>query len=258
MSDHDSHIDSQQSVMKKITASEFAAKFPTKRDVWRFLANEVSWYLPPVDTVTIWHLRDMARGKRSHIKNSNLRVIHIPQYEGLTVETLHAEAKKNPNVMRALPEVEKEVLKLPRAYIGNVMVTFLGNSFERWVEQRVRERNAKLKDDRKLELELDEDIAAIFHASTSIGGKYIHAINIYILVMPFHDTHYVYVLLSVVSKGNSANLMKPGAKRRRSKETIKEEKRQEAQKTKEMAAAIAELMQYREAEPARLALIQQL
>ena len=52
--------------------------------------------------------------------------------------------------------------------------------------------------------------------------------------------------------------MKPGAKRRRSKETIKEEKRQETQKAKEMADAIAELRQFREAEPARLALIQQL
>ena len=162
MASHDSHISSHGSAMRKITASEFAAKFPTKRDVWRFLANEVSWYLPSVDTVTIWHLRDMAMNKRSHIKNTNLRVIHIPQYEGLSVEKLMVEAKKYPNVMRALPEVEKEILKLPRAYIGNVMVTLMGDPFERWVEQRIQERNAKLKDERELELELDEDIAAIF------------------------------------------------------------------------------------------------
>ena len=73
--------------------------------------------------------------------------------------------------MRALPEVEKEIMKLPRAYIGNVMVTFLGNPFEKWVEKRIAERNAKLKNERELELEMDQDIAAIFHASTSIGGK---------------------------------------------------------------------------------------
>ena len=62
----------------------------------------------------------------------------------------------------------------------------------------------------------------------------------------------------IVSKGNSANLMKPGAKRRRSKETIKEEKRQEANKAKEMADAIIELAQFRDMEPARLAEIKRL
>ena len=150
MSGNDLEIRSHSSGVRKITAAEFAVKFPTKRDVWRFLANEVKWYLPPEDTVTIWHLRDMARGHRSHIKNTNLRVIHMPQYEGLTLETLLEEAKKHPTVMRALPEVEKEVKKLPRSYMGNVMATFLGDAFEKWVEQRVQERNAKIKDDREM------------------------------------------------------------------------------------------------------------
>ena len=114
MSGNNLEIHSQSSGIKKITAAEFAAKYPTKRDVWRFLANEVMWYLPPVDTCTIWHLRDMARNHRTHIKNTNLRVIHMPQYEGLTLDDLYDEAKKHPTVMRALPEVEKEIKKLPR------------------------------------------------------------------------------------------------------------------------------------------------
>ena len=64
--------------------------------------------------------------------------------------------------MKALPLKEKEAEKLPRGYLGNVMATILGDEFEEWVKSRVEDRNAKIKDDRELELELDEDIAAIF------------------------------------------------------------------------------------------------
>ncbi len=49
-----------------------------------------------------------------------------------------------------------------------------------------------------------------------------------------------------MSKRNSANLMKPGAKRRRSKEEIKEEKRQEELKAREMADALIQLQQLKE------------
>ena len=88
MSENDLQINSVSSATVRITAAEFAAKLPTKRDVWRFLGNEAKWYLPPEETVTIWHLRDMAMGNRSHIKNSKLRNIHMPHYTGLKVDDL--------------------------------------------------------------------------------------------------------------------------------------------------------------------------
>ena len=172
MSDTELNIGSQASLSKKITAQEFAAKLPTKRDVWRFLGNEAKWYLPPEETVTIWHLRDMAMGKRTHIKNSKLRNIHMPHYTGLRFDDLEAEAKKHPAVMKALPEKLKEWEKLPRAYMGNVMATIIGDKFEDWVKDKVEERNAKIKKEREMELELDDDIANIFLASTAVGGKY--------------------------------------------------------------------------------------
>ena len=164
-------INSMAGGLSKVTATEFASKFSTKRDVWRFLANEVKWYLPRAETVTIWHLRDLARGKRAHILCSNVKVIHMPQYEGLTVEDLLVEARKSEAVMRALPSEEKEIKKLPRAYIGNLIYTIIGKDFADWVDARVTARNAKLKEERDLQIELDSEIEAIFKASTSIGGK---------------------------------------------------------------------------------------
>ena len=153
MSQHDLQIGSQSSALKKITAAEFAAKLPTKRDVWRFLGNEAKWYLPPEETVTIWHLRDMAMGNRTHIRNSNLRNIHMPHYKGLKIEQLTEKAMKHPAVMKALPEKLKEWEKLPRSYLGNVMATILGDEFDEWVKEQVEIRNAKIKDERELELE---------------------------------------------------------------------------------------------------------
>ena len=35
--------------------------------------------------------------------------------------------------MRALPAVQKEILKLPRAYLGNVIMTVCGQPFQDWI-----------------------------------------------------------------------------------------------------------------------------
>lgn len=52
-----------------VTAAQFAAKFQDKREVYRFLSSEVQAYLPDYDNVTVWHLRDMAAGRRTIIKS---------------------------------------------------------------------------------------------------------------------------------------------------------------------------------------------
>ena len=36
-------------------------------EVYRFLASEVKAYLPSYDTVTVWHLRDLAMGAKTII-----------------------------------------------------------------------------------------------------------------------------------------------------------------------------------------------
>ena len=122
-------IDGNANPLARLTATEFEQKFPTKKDIWRFLSSEVRWYLPHPDTVTIWHLRDLARGLRTHIKCADVKVIQIPQYKGLSVEDILTTAKLMPEVMRALPEQEKEIYKLPREYIGNVIFTIVGEDF---------------------------------------------------------------------------------------------------------------------------------
>jgi len=47
-----------------LTQKEFAAKFRTKGEVYRFLDYDVDVYLPPSDCVTIYFLKDICEGKR--------------------------------------------------------------------------------------------------------------------------------------------------------------------------------------------------
>ena len=71
-----------------MTAAAFSAKYQGKKEVWRFVASDCGAYLPDYESVTIWHLRDLAAGKRKIIKCTDVKTIHVPQFEGLKIETL--------------------------------------------------------------------------------------------------------------------------------------------------------------------------
>ena len=73
--------------------------------------------------------------------------------------------------MKAFPIVRRELDKLPRAYIANVIHTMTGDAFVKWVEKQVNERNAKVAREANM-IEMDSQIAAIYQASTAVSGKY--------------------------------------------------------------------------------------
>ena len=74
--------------------------------------------------------------------------------------------------MRALPSERKEILKLPRAYIANVIRTIIGQEFEDWVREKVNARNRRVQDEREVSIMMDPEIERIFRASTSTSGKW--------------------------------------------------------------------------------------
>ena len=94
-------------------------------EVYRFLSSEVRAYLPSYETVTIWHLRDLAMGVKTIINCDNIKVIDIPQFEGLTIQDIFNFAQNDRDVERALPP-SKEIQKLSRAYLANVVYTIMG------------------------------------------------------------------------------------------------------------------------------------
>ena len=142
--------------------------------VYRFLTAEVHAYFPPYDTVTIYHCRDVVANKRKLIKCDDVKYINIPYFKGLAIEDMleWAKAYDNGSAMQALPITEKETLKLPREYIGNILYTQIGDDFQDWVNARIEERNAKVTEDRDLTIEMDPAIARAFKESTAVSSKY--------------------------------------------------------------------------------------
>ena len=105
------------------------------------MTHDCGFYLSSYETMTIFHMRDMVSGQRTKIKQTNVKHITVPNFEGLTLETMLEYAAQHQNVMAALPLILREREKLSRGYVANVIYTIVGNPFKTWVDQRVNERH---------------------------------------------------------------------------------------------------------------------
>ena len=70
--------------------------------------------------------------------------------------------------MKRLP-CEKEIIKLPKQYLTNVIYTIVGQDFANWVRAKIEERNAKVQKDKDLMIAVDPAIAAAFQNSTAVS-----------------------------------------------------------------------------------------
>ena len=136
------------------------------------MAFDVGAYLPAYDNVTVFHLRDLASGKRQIIKADNVKTIHVPHFEGLTLDTMLYHARKSNQVMKALPIEPREIEKLPRSYVANVIYTIIGDRFKQWVETQIQQRTQKNIEEQDMAIEMDQEIFDAFRASTNVSGKY--------------------------------------------------------------------------------------
>ena len=76
--ENNNQIPNAQRNVQLVTSQAFASKFQGKREVYRFLSSEAKIYLPPYETVTIFHLRDLAGNKRTRIKQDAVKHIDVP------------------------------------------------------------------------------------------------------------------------------------------------------------------------------------
>ena len=121
------------------------------------MSAEVRAYLPPYHTVTIFHLRDLVANKRQIINCDDVKFINVPYFEGLAIEDVlgFASVTQNGTALRALPEPQKEIEKLPREYLSNVVYTILGDPFQNLVNNRIKDRNDKVTKVQNLSIQMD-------------------------------------------------------------------------------------------------------
>ena len=145
------------------------------------------------------------------IKGKDVKHLSVPQYEDLTIKQFLTFAKDYPEVMRVFPTVEKEIMKLPRQYIINCIYTIVGAPFKDWVARMVDIRHEGVVDKKDMSILMDPEIAQIYSQSRAVS----------------------------TSNGISYNLMKASAKRRRTKQEIKEQEEQEILEKAEIEDKVA-------------------
>ena len=62
-----------------------------------------------------------------------------------------------------------EVPRLPKEFLGNLAYTCVGKPFSDWIKSQIEERNQKITTEKLLNIDIDPELAAAFHASTAIS-----------------------------------------------------------------------------------------
>ena len=99
-----------------------------------------------------------------------MKQMHVPMYKGLTIDNILAEGRRSPEVNNYLPD-EKDLHRLPRQWLANVIYTLVGEEFQNWVTECIRNRNDHIAEKQNLIVELDPVIAAAFNNSLNISSK---------------------------------------------------------------------------------------
>ena len=99
-----------------------------------------------------------------------MRHLFVPMYETLSVRYILDVADAHAEVLEYLPD-QKDVPRLPRQWIINVLFTILGGDFADWVDQHVKARNTGRLEEKQQLIELDPAIARAFQQSTHVSTR---------------------------------------------------------------------------------------
>ena len=107
-------------------------------------------------------------------------MIAVPHYENLTLDHILDFGLSYSAVVNALP-IMKELRKMPRAYLCNVIYTLVGEPFKKWVLGNCDARNENHTQKHGLEIKLQARIAEAAAKSTAINRK--SAIHVFLTTL---------------------------------------------------------------------------
>ena len=97
--------------------------------------------------------------------------ISVPYYESLSLEKIQQFCQRHPSDINLYFPDRREIHKISREWICNIIATVLKNIFTDWVRSQIENRNEDMTLKKEMNIELDPDIAAAFNASTSVSRK---------------------------------------------------------------------------------------
>ena len=120
----------------KVRTKEFASKFSSKKEVYSFLCGQVKAYLAGYDSCSIYFLRSLVVGEKkckytnyvtiilTDIKSEDICHLHVPYYDGLSIDKIVTESQKYPEVISYLPE-GPDLARMPRQWLVNIVFTIV-------------------------------------------------------------------------------------------------------------------------------------
>jgi hypothetical protein len=122
----------------------------------------------------VYFLRELMGNKKKRLRTTQIRTIHVPQYEGLGIKEIRQFLdQKHPEVYAYLPEPNLELPKTPKQWVCNVVATILQEEFTKWVKLQVWARHEKVAVKKDLLIQMDPEMLAIFQASTAVSSKFL-------------------------------------------------------------------------------------
>ena len=104
--------------------------------------------------------------------NNSVRHVTVPQYEGLALKDIAQVLNEfHPEVYEYLPD-SMEIHKVSKEWICNVCASVIGSAFNQWVKAQCEARNLHYVEKKKMNITMDEEIAAAYRASTKVSCKY--------------------------------------------------------------------------------------
>ena len=76
--------------------------------------------------------------------------------------------------MKKYLPIEKELDKVPKQWLVNVIYSVLADPFKNWVKAKIEERNEKVIADKDLLIDMDPDVAKAFKSSNAVSSKCSH------------------------------------------------------------------------------------
>ena len=205
----------QSARLEQVNIHQLMEKISSKKDVFNFLTQECEAYLPKLDTVNIFFLKQITRGTKDvslliltqqYIKRSAVKVAAVPQIEGLTVEDFLTHARKKAPLLKYLPD-ENDWKHLDKKWVCDVLYTQDTQAIQDMINKAMTARRKKLEQNQNLMVEMRPEFAQALKRCESFSSKTSPLLNLF-----------------VGSKGKAAFLLKPSSKKKRSREELEEVK----------------------------------
>ena len=74
------------------------------------------------------------------VRAEEAKNLHVPLYKGLSIEAILEMGREDEQVCQHLPD-ERDIHRLPRQWVVNVIYSLKGDEFREWVSELIRNRN---------------------------------------------------------------------------------------------------------------------